>query len=632
MSAANDLKRVESYQYPAEHVGHLQPHHITALEKFKQLCQSSGYYTPNGPDGPSHDDETLLRYLRARKWIPQDAFKQFKDTEDWRKENQLAKLYDTIEVEDYNHAWRLYPQWTGRRDKRGIPTYVFEVANLNTKAINAYEGSTHKHGGVSSKLPPKLQNLFALYENLTEFALPLCSQLDDRMYPETPVSQSSNIVDISGVGLKQFWNLKAHMQDASQLATAHYPETLDRIFIIGAPSFFPTVWGWVKRWFDPITVSKMYILSKHDMKSTLEEFMAPEDIPRKYGGTLDFEYGQLPNLDPKIEADLKWINPAKHGGRNTFPSGPIRLRKGNDGEIVATAVGSQNGRPREYAIASLPAKARTGQASLEVSDHKRQLALQRTHSSALDTHPQTPPDHEPGFETPPSDTETLSPNYPVPPASIQANPAPFQPAPGQSAVSRSAPNQPAVGQSTPSQTAPFQPAVNQPAVGQSYAGQPSTMSMPYRPANEASTSETRDGTSATRYEQQSATHADGLMAENTPNMRSSGDGDSHGVMEPNTVAQAPKEHPMPAQEEPQQSYLAQAQGLATQAYSTAAGAAGAALKAVGLSKEGEEAQESAAEETHEIPQDPAVDQAKEKNVEEFLRSQYPSEGTKNNQS
>lgn len=89
---------------------------------------------------------------------------------------------------------------------------------------------------------------------------------------------------------------------------------------------------------------------------------------------------------------------------------------------------------------------------------------------------------------------------------------------------------------------------------------------------------------------------------------------------------------MPAQEEPQQSYLAQAQGLATQAYSTAAGAAGAALKAVGLSKEGEEAQESAAEETHEIPQDPAVDQAKEKNVEEFLRSQYPSEGTKNNQS
>ena len=96
--------------------------------------------------------------------------------------------------------------------------------------------------------------LFALYENLVNFALPLCSTLSDRQYTETPVSQSSNIVDISNVGLRQFWSLKNHMQDASQLATAHYPETLDRIFIIGAPSFFPTVWGWVKRWFDPITV------------------------------------------------------------------------------------------------------------------------------------------------------------------------------------------------------------------------------------------------------------------------------------------------------------------------------------------------------------------------------------------
>jgi hypothetical protein len=52
-----------------------------------------------------------------------------------------------------------------------------------------------------------------------------------RSHPETPISQSNNIVDINGVGLKQFWNLKDHMQDASVLATAHYPETLDRIFV-----------------------------------------------------------------------------------------------------------------------------------------------------------------------------------------------------------------------------------------------------------------------------------------------------------------------------------------------------------------------------------------------------------------
>ena len=126
-------------------------------------------------------------------------------------------------------------------DKRGIPVYVFEVAPLNSKTMAAYAKSSestvvsgtskHKGGSKSATTPPRLLRLFALYENLTRFVLPLCSNLRDREYADTPISQSNNIVDISGVGLKQFWNLRSHMQDASTLATAHYPETLDRIFV-----------------------------------------------------------------------------------------------------------------------------------------------------------------------------------------------------------------------------------------------------------------------------------------------------------------------------------------------------------------------------------------------------------------
>lgn len=94
----------------------------------------------------------------------------------------------------------------------------------------AYEKSASKQQ-TSGSTPAKLLRLFALYENLLNFAFPLCSGVPDRPYAETPVSQSNNIVDIAGVGMKQFWNLRQHMQDASQLATAHYPETLDRIFV-----------------------------------------------------------------------------------------------------------------------------------------------------------------------------------------------------------------------------------------------------------------------------------------------------------------------------------------------------------------------------------------------------------------
>jgi hypothetical protein len=107
---------------------------------------------------------------------------------------------------------------------------VFEVAPLNSKTISAYEKHLAKSSTTSPKVATKNLRLFALYESLTGFVQPLCSAIA-RKHPETPISQSNNIVDISGVGLKQFWNLKGHMQDASQLATAHYPETLDRIFV-----------------------------------------------------------------------------------------------------------------------------------------------------------------------------------------------------------------------------------------------------------------------------------------------------------------------------------------------------------------------------------------------------------------
>lgn len=94
----------------------------------------------------------------------------------------------------------------------------------------AYASATSK-SSVNGPAPSKMLRLFALYENLTRFVMPLCSAVPGRPNPETPVDQSNNIVDISKVGLKQFWNLRAHMQDASTLATAHYPETLDRIFV-----------------------------------------------------------------------------------------------------------------------------------------------------------------------------------------------------------------------------------------------------------------------------------------------------------------------------------------------------------------------------------------------------------------
>lgn len=234
----------------------------------------------------------------------------------------------------------------------------------------AYEKSakeTSSKASTDATIPSKMLRLFALYENLVRFTMPLCSAMTDRDHPHTPITQSNNIVDISGVGLKQFWNLRGHMQDASTLATAHYPETLDRIFvsfsllmpsvlsadnyqIIGAPSFFPTVWGWIKKWFDPITTSKIFILSSSDLKQTLESFIDPKNIPKKYGGQLDFEFGDQPVLDPQLAAVTNW-----EGDNKDFPHGPMYwVPKARDGkEIECMAVGTQAGKQRKEGVCTV---------------------------------------------------------------------------------------------------------------------------------------------------------------------------------------------------------------------------------------------------------------------------------------
>jgi hypothetical protein len=58
-----DLSKIDSFQYPAAHLGHLSEDQQSALEEFKVLCEKEGYYQSEGKGGrtvASHDDETLL--------------------------------------------------------------------------------------------------------------------------------------------------------------------------------------------------------------------------------------------------------------------------------------------------------------------------------------------------------------------------------------------------------------------------------------------------------------------------------------------------------------------------------------------------------------------------------------------
>ncbi|KAF2714115.1 CRAL/TRIO domain-containing protein [Pleomassaria siparia CBS 279.74] len=564
-----DLNRIESFQYPSAHFGHLSDNQQAQLDAFKLLCQKEGYYTPAGATEASYDDETLLRFLRARRFNHAEAFKQFKDTEDWRKEHDVNGLFSKIDIEEFEQTRRLYPQWLGRRDKRGIPVYLFCVAPLNTKNISAYEKNLAKATLTSPKVSTKNLRLFALYESLTRFVMPLCSAID-RKHPETPISQSNNIVDITGVGLKQFWNLKNHMQDASVLATAHYPETLDRIFIVGAPAFFPTVWGWVKRWFDPITVSKIFILSSANILPTLSQYIDPENIPKQYGGKLDFEWGMMPVLEPEIQSAIKWESPNVQAGGNTFPIGPIMWEREQDGSMKAVAIGSENGKPRRRVIFSIPdpvgAKLR-GQAIPNTPIDERELELTTVGTA---THPPATDDSNVDVTPPTTDS------------------------------------------SSPALTPPFATTAEAAVVDQS--------SLPLR-----------QGTSDTRFEQQQQTHAADQLAQGTPHsaVNDHGHGDKTVTMEPNTVGQAPKDVSIPSVEAPAPGNADQAKQVASQAAGVVTWTVGSATGAVAGLVNGAKAEEKVDEKVPEkSPEQKALNGEiagkEDPAIEDFLRTHTTS--------
>lgn len=117
--------------------------------------------------------------------------------------------------------------------------------------------------------------------------------------------------------------------------------------IIGAPSFFPTVWGWIKRWFDPVTTSKIFILSSAEVLPTLSSFMDPTTIPKQYGGQLDWQWGDMPNLDDEARKLVGGLEtpPAEGETKPNFIKGPV-LFKGDHVEIL----GKVNGESRKHSV------------------------------------------------------------------------------------------------------------------------------------------------------------------------------------------------------------------------------------------------------------------------------------------
>ena len=72
---------------------------------------------------------------------------------------------------------------------------------------------------------------FTFFDGLTRFIMPLLSAVPGRPDLDKPITRTIFIVDISGISMKQVWDLKTWIQDFSKLLSINYPEILDRVLV-----------------------------------------------------------------------------------------------------------------------------------------------------------------------------------------------------------------------------------------------------------------------------------------------------------------------------------------------------------------------------------------------------------------
>jgi len=112
---------------------------------------------------------------------------------------------------------------------------------------------------------------------------------------------------------------------------------------------------------DPGTVSKMVILPQKGVLLTLLEHMDIENIPKRFGGTFEYEQGMPMALDKTICNALTWLPPAQ----SSLPVGPMKWIQGEQGTRVVVVVCTDGGNPRRDEVASLSFKRRGSAIALD---------------------------------------------------------------------------------------------------------------------------------------------------------------------------------------------------------------------------------------------------------------------------
>ena len=78
----------------------------------------------------------------------------------------------------------------------------------------------------------------------------------------------------------------AIIKEQAAIDSVCFPETMSKMLIVNAPTYFSATWGIIKGWLDARTAAKIEVISSRStMEKRLLEFIDADQLPKDYGGT-----------------------------------------------------------------------------------------------------------------------------------------------------------------------------------------------------------------------------------------------------------------------------------------------------------------------------------------------------------
>ncbi len=215
------------------------------------------------------DEACLFRFLRARRYHVQKAYRQLYETILWRRSFGVERLMLDPHLKDVKHQSETGKLYVHGKDIYGRPAILMKPRHQNTS-----ERKTANE---------QIRHLVYTLERAITLMVP-------------PVEKLCLIIDFPGYSLRNAPSLKVQRQTLKILQD-YYPERLGIAVCIDAPTIFWTFFEIIKPFIDRRTATKIHFCTrrakegtKQHMQTLMRQLFHPDELEIELGGRSTWQY------------------------------------------------------------------------------------------------------------------------------------------------------------------------------------------------------------------------------------------------------------------------------------------------------------------------------------------------------